>query len=87
MNASNKSPQDVVLDLFYKLTIVQRGVDDCDTDSNLLLFRIIHNMASAALSGAALTELKQQYHEICRTDFSRSLQISDELAKLEELFD
>jgi len=75
------------LELLYELTIVQRNVENNDSDANEALFRIIHNMVSAAREGADIIELKQRYLDMCQTDFYKDLGIGRDLIKLQSVFE
>lgn len=70
------------LRLFYRLTILERGLPaTADTDRKYL-FRIIHNLSSAVVDeGLDLEELSERYEAMCRTDF-KSCSIEADLLAL-----
>jgi hypothetical protein len=74
-----------VLKLFYRLTILERGLPaTADTDRQFL-FRIIHNLSSAVVDeGLDPEELSERYEAMCQTDFN-SCSIKADLLALRHL--
>ena len=85
MMAPDRQASGPVLRLFYRLTILERGLPPTADSDRKCLFRIIHNLSSAVIDeGLGLEDLSDRYEAMCRTDF-KSCSLQAELLALRHL--
>ena len=85
MTAPDPEASAAALRLFYRLTILERGLPPAADKDRKYLFRIIHNLSSAVIDeGLDLEHVKDRYEEMCRSDFD-SCSVQDDLLALRHL--